>query len=160
MAMPAVSWQGVVLGDPLYRPFLRLDGSGEKRDEDREFRALRLARMRWGDDPATREAKLREAALRMNSPTLLEALGLDLAEEGRTAEAAVLFTEAGRKHQEAREQLRTALLIAKLDRENSRKASAVDILRRQKLLHPQLPEAQAADAWLRILEPPAKSAGK
>lgn len=160
MAMPAVSWQGVVLGDPLYRPFLRLDGSGEKRDEDREFRALRLARMRWGDDPATREAKLREAALRMNSPTLLEALGLDLAEEGRTAEAAVLFTEAGRKHQEAREQLRTALLIAKLDRENSRKASAVDILRRQKLLHPQLPEAQAADAWLRILEPPAKPAGK
>ena len=39
MAMPAVSWQSVVLGDPLYQPFLRLDGSGAKAAPDRDFRA-------------------------------------------------------------------------------------------------------------------------
>ncbi|MCU0781112.1 MAG: TIGR03790 family protein, partial [Akkermansiaceae bacterium] len=29
-AMPVTSWQGIVLGDPLYRPFARLDGGGKR----------------------------------------------------------------------------------------------------------------------------------
>ena len=154
MAMPALSWQGVVIGDPLYRPFLRLDGSGEKLDGDREFRALRLAQLRWGADPATREAKLREAAARMKSGVILEAVGLAMAEAGRQAEAAVMFNEAGRTHSAPRDQLRAAMLVAKIDREQSRKPAAVEILRRQVLLHPQLPESEAAKAWLTILDPP------
>ena len=48
MATPATSWQSVVLGDPLYRPFLRLDGSGTKKLEDRDYRAIRVAQQRWG----------------------------------------------------------------------------------------------------------------
>ena len=46
MAMPVASWQGIVLGDPLYRPFLHLDGNGKRLKTDSEFLALRLA-MRW-----------------------------------------------------------------------------------------------------------------
>ena len=76
MATLGLSWQNVVIGDPLYRPFIHLDGTGEKLIPDREFRALRIARMRWGEEPKLLEEKLRKAAEKMPSATLLEALGL------------------------------------------------------------------------------------
>jgi hypothetical protein len=46
------------------------------------------------------------------------------------------------------------LLIAKLDWENQRKASAIRLLRSAKLEFPGLPELPAANAWLNILAPP------
>ncbi|RYD65960.1 MAG: TIGR03790 family protein, partial [Verrucomicrobiaceae bacterium] len=71
MSVPVLSWQNIVLGDPLYRPFLHLDGSGEKADADREYRAMHLAFLRWKEDPKQLEAMLREAANRMKSGVLL-----------------------------------------------------------------------------------------
>ncbi|HVJ47161.1 MAG TPA: TIGR03790 family protein, partial [Luteolibacter sp.] len=50
MAIPVASWQGIVLGDPLYRPFLHLDGSGDIVPEDNDYRALRAAVEKWPTD--------------------------------------------------------------------------------------------------------------
>lgn len=154
MAMPALSWQGIVLGDPLYRPFRHLDGSGEKCDDDRVFRALRIARLRWPSDRETRLSELTEAARRMNSGTLFEAIGYEQAEAGQTALAATTFEQAGRVYTEPRDRFRMEMLIAKLDWEAQRKASAISTLRSAKLQFPSLPELPAADAWLKILDPP------
>src|SRR5690606_8059735 len=71
MSVPVLSWQNVVLGDPLYRPFLHFGGSGTKTDADRDYRALRLATLRWGKEPRKLEAMLRDAADRLDSGVLV-----------------------------------------------------------------------------------------
>ena len=95
-AMPVTSWQGVVIGDPLYRPFRHLDGSGEVTDEDDDYRALRSAKLRWPRDVVERNKQLEEAAERMKSGVLAEAVALDLLADGRSAEAAARFRTAKR----------------------------------------------------------------
>lgn len=154
LSMPALSWQGVVLGDPLYRPFVRLDGSGKKLDADRPFRALRIARMRWPTDDTEREAQLRSAAARMEDGRLLEAVGLHLHLAGRGDRAAQLFRDAMMRFREPVDKLRMDLHIARVDRESNRKAAAIRQLRTAKTTYSSLPEVKAVDAWLNLLDPP------
>ncbi|MFC7338270.1 TIGR03790 family protein [Haloferula chungangensis] len=155
MSAPALSWHNVVLGDPLYRPFLHLDGSGEKEDADAEYRALRIAQMRWPRDPAEREKQLRLAAQRMKSGVMLEALGLSYAENIQSAQAAVHFQEAKTLYNSNVDKFRMDMLIAALDRKGSRKAAAVKTLRDAQLRYAHLPEITAAAEWLNIIDPPA-----
>lgn len=154
MSSPALSWHNVVLGDPLYRPFLHLDGSGEKEDTDSEYRALRIAQMRWPSDPAEREKQLRLAAQRMKSGVMLEALGHSSAENMQSAQAAVLFQEAKLLYNSNVDKLRMDLLVAALDRKGSRKAAAIRTLRDAQLRYAHLPEITAAAEWLNIIDPP------
>ena len=154
MACPALSWQAVVLGDPLYRPFLRLDGSGRKEADDKVFRALRIAKLRWPTDPLERENQLRSAAKRMNDPAFLEAVGLDLLARKNTALAASTFGEAKLLYTDQLDKLRMDLFVAMIDREGKRTAAAIQGLRDAKLRYSTLAESEAAAAWLNILDPP------
>ncbi|GAA5484621.1 TIGR03790 family protein [Haloferula sargassicola] len=159
MAMPALSWQGVVLGDPLYRPFAHLDGSGEKQDADRVFRALRIAKMRWKDD-AERRLELKKAAVRMKSGEMTEALALECAESSSENLAATLFRDAGNLYKDRSDQLRMELMVVKLDRERKLDDAAKQGLRIAIERYPDLPGRAAAQAWLNVLDPPPKPAGK
>lgn len=154
MAAPALSWQAVVLGDPLYRPFVHISGSGRKADADRTFRALRIARLRWPSDAGEREAQLRAAASRMNDPRLLEAVGLHLHLTGRSDRASQLFRDALPRCRQPVEKLRMDLHIARIDREANRKEAAIRQLRTAVTTFASLPETKAAEAWLKILDPP------
>ncbi|MCH7224936.1 TIGR03790 family protein [Haloferula sp. A504] len=154
MAAPAVSWQAVVLGDPLYRPFVRIDGSGRKADADRLFRALRIAQLRWPSDDTEREAQLRAASTRMNDPRLLEAVGLHLHLIGRGDRAASIFRDALPRFTDPAGKLRMDLHIARIDREAGRKEAAIRQLRTASTTFASLPEAKAALAWLNIIDPP------
>lgn len=154
MAAPAVSWQAVVLGDPLYRPFLRIDGSGRKADADRVFRALRIAKLRWPSDDTEREAQLRAASTRMNDPRLLEAVGLNDYFTGRADRASSVFRDALPRFTDPADKLRMDLHIARIDREAGRKQAAIQQLRTASTTFAALPEAKAALAWLNILDPP------
>lgn len=154
MAAPALSWQAVVIGDPLYRPFLRLDGSGKKAAPDKLFRALRIARLRWPDDESEREAQLRAAAARMDDARLLEAIGLHLHVAGQGDRAASVFRDALPRFTEATDRLRMDLHLARIDREAQRKAAAIRQLRTAITTHSSLPGAEAAKAWLNLLDPP------
>ncbi|MBB5353623.1 uncharacterized protein (TIGR03790 family) [Haloferula luteola] len=151
MAMPVVSWQGVVLGDPLYRPFAHLDGTGAKEDDDRVFRALRIAQLRWPDDDLRRR-ELQKAATRMNNGTMTEALALDFAEGIDANVAVTLLTDATRQYSAPTDQLRTELLKIKLDRERGQLAAAKQGLRAALSRYSQLPEKDAAQVWLDTLE--------
>lgn len=154
MSVPVLSWQNVVLGDPLYRPFLHFGGSGTKTDADRDYRALRLATLRWGKEPRKLEAMLRDAADRLDSGVLVEAAGLGLAAKKQGTDAAVEFKKAKDRYTEEADRLRLDLLLVALEREAGRNASALHMLRNARTTYRHLPESAAVTAWLNILDPP------
>lgn len=154
MSLPVLSWQNVVLGDPLYRPFLHLDGTGEKAPPDRDYRALRLAHLRWKEDPAQLDQQLRDAADRLKSGTLLEATGLMKREAGDGTAAAADFRKAKLYFTEKPDRLRMDLHIAAIERAADRKKEAIQLLRGARTLYGDIPESAAIAAWLTILDPP------
>jgi uncharacterized protein (TIGR03790 family) len=154
MAMPVCSWQGVVLGDPLYRPFRHLDGSGKVREDDKPFRALRAATLRWADRADERRRALEAAAQRTSSGCLAEAIGLDLVADRHMAEAVVHFQSAKAWFGNSVDRLRQDFHIIGIDRAAGRKSLALDGLRAAKhRIGPQA-EAEALQAWIDLLDPP------
>jgi len=154
MAMPVTSWQGVILGDPLYRPFRHLAGSGTIRKEDREFRALRAATLQWPGNPAERRAQLDKAAARLNSGTLSEAVGLELLEHGLAAEAAQHFRKAKFAYVRAEDKMRQDFHIIAIDRAADRKELALRGLRDAQAIYGPIPETESLAAWIHLLDPP------
>jgi uncharacterized protein (TIGR03790 family) len=157
-AMPATSWQAVVLGDPLYQPFKHLDGSGDRTAEDNDFRALRAASLRWPDDPAERRKQLDMAAERTKSGMLAEATGLDLLHQGLTAEAAVRFRNAKGFDVKTEDKLRQDFHLIGINRAANRKDLALRVLYDAQTRYGAIPEADALQAWLDILDPPPPAA--
>ncbi|MEN9974409.1 MAG: hypothetical protein RLZZ282_415, partial [Verrucomicrobiota bacterium] len=153
-AMPATSWQGVVLGDPLYRPFKHLDGSGQRTASDNDFRALRAAALRWPADSTERRKQLDKATVRTKSGVIAEALGLDFAQQGLTAEAAMRFRSAKEYYPKTEDQLRQDFHLVAIDRAASRKDIAVRSLHDAQLRYGAIPETEALKGWLDILDPP------
>ena len=154
MAMPVTSWQGVVLGDPLYQPFLHFDGSGVKQDADIEFRALRAAAMEWKDNPLERMKQLEKASQRMKSGILAEALGLESHERKDSAGAVQWHRTAKGHYVKTEDKLRQDMQIIAMDRAAGRKDSAVRGLREAQLAYGALPESDALKGWLDIVDPP------
>ncbi len=155
MSVPVLSWQNIVVGDPLYRPYLHIDGDGETAEPDREYRALRVATLRWKDDPKEYDTMIRDGADRLKSGVLIEALALHEIEMGKTAEAAMDFQKAKNYYTEKADRLRMDLEVAAVDRAGGRNAAAAKTLRGARTLYMNLPEALAAQAWLNIIDPPA-----
>jgi uncharacterized protein (TIGR03790 family) len=154
MAMPVTSWQGVVFGDPLYRPFMHLDGGGEMRPQDNDFRALRAAAAKWPGDPLELRRQLGAAAERLSSGTIAEAVGLELLESGKVPEAAVWFRNARGHYQTPQDELRQDFNLIAIDRAAGRKEQAVAALQAAAAEYAAIPEAAAAKGWLDILDPP------
>ncbi|MCF7731147.1 MAG: TIGR03790 family protein [Akkermansiaceae bacterium] len=154
-AMPVASWQGVVLGDPLYRPFARLNGSGPRLKENSSFMALRMAALKWGDDPAEYRKQLLAASERMKSGTLAEALGLWLVSRGKSAEATVFFNAAKEHYPTPSDKIRQDFNLIAIQRAApGGKAQAINALRAARSRCGKAPEAVALAAWLDILDPP------
>ncbi len=155
MAIPVSSWQSIVLGDPLYRPFLHFDGNGKRVKADSEFLALHLAAMRWDDNPEEQRKQLQSAAERMKSGVLAEAVGLRLLENSKPAEAAVWLGKARDLYPNPEDKLRQDFhLIASHRAAPAGKTLAIQGLREAKARYGPLPETAALSAWLDILDPP------
>lgn len=153
-SIPVVSWQGVVLGDPLYRPFAHLDGSGDKLPEDRSYRALRVAKLLHAEQDSKFLSEIERIGREKSNPVLLEALGLIHAQRKQEAQALRFFLEAKPLYQNEADRLRCDLHVIGLDRDAGRTAMAVKNLRQAQLLYADLPEAEALRSWLAILDPP------
>ena len=151
MAMPVTSWQGVVLGDPLYRPFMHFDGSGEVLPDDVDFRALRAAAIEWKNDPLERRRMVEKAAGRMKSGVLAEALGLEALERGEPGEANRWFRAAKVSYVKMEDKLRQDINLIAIDRTANRKEVAILGLRATQIRYSSLPEAEALKGWLDIL---------
>lgn len=154
MAIPVTSWQGVVLGDPLYQPFKHLDGTGERLPQDNDFRALRIAASRWADNTAERRQQLERAAVRTKSGILAEAVGLDLLQQGLAADAAAHFLAAKGYHVRTEDKFRMDFHLIAIDRAANRKDLAVRALRDAQLRYGAIPETESLNGWLAILDPP------
>jgi len=159
-AMPVVSWQGVLLGDPLYRPFRHLAGTGVVKDADRDYRALRAASMRWKNDPAERRKQLDAAAERTRSPVLAEAVGLDFLNQKLTLDASVRFKKSKLLAIRAEDKARQDLHQIAIDRANGNKTVAIRGLRDALTQYSGLPVAESFSALLKILDPPPPPAPK
>ncbi|MGB2352059.1 MAG: hypothetical protein ACPH9O_10590, partial [Akkermansiaceae bacterium] len=153
MALPVLSWQNVVLGDPLYRPYLHLNGSGEILDDDRDYRIIRLANESWHDQPDTLVQKLRTAAAAKNNGTIYEYLGLWHRFLKNNTVAIAFFDSASKKHIKEADQLRQWLYTADIHREAGNKQTAIQILRdvNERIAH--IPESKTTQAILNILDP-------
>lgn len=154
-AMPVASWQGIVLGDPLYRPFRHIDGTGENRPEDRDYRALRAASREWPDDDALRRGKLSAAAEKLKSGTLAEGLAMDFRESKDLENAKVWMAKAREFFPDRANKLRQDLQLVSILREQEKKQEAVQALRTFKGTYGTLPEVESVSGWLDILDPPA-----
>ncbi len=155
MAHPTLSWQGVVLGDPLYRPFLHFDtGKGIIEDLDRPYRAARTAWQRWKNEPDTLSKKLRAAGAKTNNARYYEILGLHQRYQGDLQNAVIIFTSAVNLYYNPASRLRIRLHIVDMYREIGKKEKAI-LLLQEIINHSQgLPELSAAKALMNILNPP------
>jgi len=154
MAMPVTSWQGVVLGDPLYRPFRHLSGTGEKLEEDLPYRALRAASIEWGANPGERRMQLEKASERMKSGALTEAIGLAFLGDAKPVEAAAAFAKAKEFYKDPADQLRQDFHLIAMERAANQKDKAIVGLREALARYGEIPEADALKGWLDILDPP------
>lgn len=167
MAHPNLSWQGVVLGDPLYRPFIHFQtGDGIIRDLDRPYRATRTAWQRWQDEPETLIKKLRSAGAKTENARYYEILGLHHRFTGKLQDAVRLFTSASSLYYKPAARLRVQLHIVDMYREIDKKDKAVILLDALIKQSQGLPELITTKALKNILSPPPpppaqpKSAGK
>ncbi len=154
MAMPVTSWQGVVLGDPLYQPFKHLDGTGTVDNTDRSFRALRAAMLQWPADAFERYRQLEKAGERTHNGVFPETVGLELLQQGLTANAIGHFRTARALYVNAGDKLRQDLHVIAIDRAANRKDSAIQALHEALTRYGPIPETEALKAWLDILNPP------
>jgi uncharacterized protein (TIGR03790 family) len=154
MAMPVTSWQGVVLGDPLYRPYLHLVGGGVKQEGDIPYRALRAAVLEWKSNPIERQKQLEKASERMGSGVLAEALGLELLLLKDPNGASRWFGTAKGHYVAAEDKLRQDFHQIAIERAANRKDQAVRELREAQTRYGPIPEAEALKGWLDILDPP------
>jgi uncharacterized protein (TIGR03790 family) len=154
MACPSLSWQNVVLGDPLYRPFIHLDGSGKKDDFDRDYRAIRVANQIWGKEPEKLVKKLRTAAAASANATLYEYLGLWHRARKQNQVAIAFFQTSSKKHRLNSDRLRQWLYTADIQRELGNKKLAIATLTQAKEISGDIPETKSVTALLNILNPP------
>jgi len=155
MAMPCASWQGVVLGDPLYRPFRGFPAGGEVAEADRDFRALAMARQRWPDDDGERRAQLAAAVERTRSGTLAEALALEWIDANDEARAGEWLDRAAGAYEDDGDRLRLVFHQVAMRRHVGDTAGALTLLREAAAVHGERPEAKALEDWIELLDPPA-----
>ena len=153
-AIPAASWQAVVIGDPLYRPFKHFPNRGEIDDADIDFRAIAMAKKNWPHDDTERRDQLAKAVDRTRSPTLAEALALEYLEAGDTANTRQWLTRANELGKSPARHIRLALHRAAIQRHAGEKEAALDILRHAANRYAEQPETKALQTWIEILDPP------
>jgi hypothetical protein len=127
-ATPFLSWMNVVIGDPLYRPFV--NSTLGKADKERDFALLQALAKKHSTD--SRTATLKREVLKLGqdrtNPHLIELLALLSSQEGKTDEAIGLLEHARTLYPDADDRLRTVLYqVDLMRRENS--PAAVALLR-------------------------------
>ncbi len=116
-ATPGLSWMNVIVGDPLYRPFLHRTLPEDDMRDYALFQGL-ADKHRHDEGPAAFKHAVVELAERKNAPRLLELLALWAAAEGSTKEASSLLQHARARYAASQDRLRTILLEADYLRQN------------------------------------------
>ncbi|MBK1834372.1 TIGR03790 family protein [Roseibacillus ishigakijimensis] len=160
MAIPVHSWQSLVIGDPLYRPFLVYNQPPAAAEDNKDYRAFRLGVQKWSLEPETLTVKLRSAAARMGSGPLYEALGLRLLEENKIVEAKAFFQAAGKVYPGSADKLRQTLHEINIHRVFGEKEAALGLIEEASERFGEIPEGKALIGLRNILHPPAPPAAQ
>ena len=159
MAMNVISWQSVVIGDPLYRPYKKLNETLSDFKEDRDFKAIRLAQNRWAD-AKERQTNLTQASKKLKSGIIQEHFGMQELEEENWEAATESFTKARALYQNPADKLRQDLNLVELNRRQEKHGEALIILKKAKDTYAYLPEVKSVDGLITILDPPAPPPAK
>lgn len=155
MAIPVLSWQNLTVGDPLYHPFRRIDGSGEIADEDKLYRAVNVAFKAWKSDTERITQKLSTAAIQSKDARYYEILGLWNLYRGEKKAALSYFYSALSLFKTSSDKVRVSIHIANYYRANKEKSQAVDTLNNALIGREATPTGKTLKAMLNILNPPA-----
>jgi len=126
IATPVFSWMQVMIGDPLYQPFIVKSEIESGQDDD--FKAFRIAVLRWASEPKQLISNLDKAADSLKSGKILEATGLYMMSERKYKDADQIFKRAAVLYANSEDQLRIRLLRAQGKVAAGDKASALEIL--------------------------------
>ncbi len=125
MATPVASWQGIILGDPLYRPYA-LRGKGAEPHVYAEWKQLR---QELGDNlPALRRA-VREREHLYQGASLAEMLAWYCIEHKHLEDAAEFFATACGRHRDLRDRTRAVIMAASVYAADGKRERAQAILR-------------------------------
>ena len=153
MSIPCLSWQNVVIGDPLYRPFKNKRTKTFSTPQQKAQKAWSLALQEWKNDLPELEAQISSATERMRLPLLSEALALYAQRQKNYP----LMSRALKKAQEValspQDKLRLGLHEVALFRLQGQKAQALEKLDALKITYGNLPEGEALLEWEQILRP-------
>jgi len=153
-SIPVVSWQGVVLGDPLYRPYLHMGGTGEKRAEDRSYRALRVAKLLYHEQDTKMLREIERIGREKKNALMLEALGLLHVQRKQEAQAQRFIAEAKSYYALPADRLRCDLHVIGMDRDAGRTGMAIKQLREAEILYAEIPEVESIKSLRAIIDPP------
>ncbi|MFN2475218.1 MAG: TIGR03790 family protein [Chthoniobacterales bacterium] len=132
MAMPTLSWMGVAIGDPLYRPYaswLQLDGKTSDNPGGDWRMYHQLAVSNASKPPAEYRVLARQAATRAKNGAMIEDLGLMEARDGNHAAAASYFAQARTIYSTRDDLVRVVLEEAESWLKQAKPKRAVDLVR-------------------------------
>ncbi len=154
MSIPLLSWQNLVIGDPLYRPFKNIDTRNEKPKGDKFYQATRVGFKAWQDDPELLARKFRSAAQKTKDARYYEIVGLLKRFQGISKEAMLFFSSAEKLYLLDSDKTRMKIHAIDILREYDQKEKAILVARQ---LHEEIkgtPEQQTIKSILNILSPP------
>jgi uncharacterized protein (TIGR03790 family) len=153
-SIPALSWQAIVLGDPLYRPFLHLDATGEKNPQDRSYRALRVARTIHDLSDSKYLSEIERIGREKKNPIFLETLGLIYLSRKAHSLASLYFKEAKQLYTEPADRLHCDLHLIGMDRSAGRKNEVLRALSAATTEYAGIPELETVRTLVNIIDPP------
>jgi uncharacterized protein (TIGR03790 family) len=154
MAIPLLSWQNLVIGDPLYQPYGHLDGAGVVTNQDKFYRACNMAYKAWGKDIPTLVSKMRSTAHKKNDGRYFEVLGLFSRFEGELQEASVFFRSAQKMYLLDSDKTRNIIHAIDMLIEDGQEAEAIIACKAALIKIKNTPEAKTVKSRLNILSPP------
>jgi len=154
MSMPLLSWQSVVIGDPLYRPFLNDGGSENLSKDDKLYQAVKIGLQAWQDDEDLLSRKFRTAAQKIKEGRYYEIIGLFKRFKGKHDEAKLFFSSADKLYLGDADKTRVRLHMIDMLRESGQKDQAFLAAR---ILNEEIkgtPEQKTVLSIMNILSPP------
>ncbi len=148
MATPVTSWQSIILGDPLYRPFA-VRNPGAESHMPAVWQALRRE---LGDDLAALRRAVRQREHLHGGAELAEMFAWYCLEHRHMADAIEFFSSACGRYAELRDRTRTIILVASALAADGQKERAQSVLR-------SWIEAGAASPYLPALQKSYEAVG-
>lgn len=131
MAIPVLSWQNILIADPLYRPFKHFEQvHGVEQPADSVYRILRIVKKLGKKKEQSFLQSLQEFAKQQQSSSIYESLGL-LQEYKKNPQAALQYYQlAYKKTENLPTKVRLILHQANLLYRNKQKQQAVQLLKK------------------------------